>query len=167
MSIEGGIEGLSDFERDLDKFLDIANFAEDFIGSSQSEEIIEQVINQALHGRGPGGKRFKKYSNTYAAMKRNRGGIQHAWMEGVEEHQHMLARENFHWEFNPPDQLVLIWTPANERQAVYGPAHNEGEGKMPQREWMHLEAPVTVKTIDMVLDKLVEKRELNFNMRWR
>lgn len=160
------LEGRAEFERDLDSFVDAADFANAFIGSMQADDIITEVINQALKGRGPGGARFKKYSKSYAAIKRQHGGIQNNWMQGIDTHEHMLARKNFAWKFEPPDKIVLVWTPANAEQAAYGPRHNEGDGKMPRREWMHLEAPATAKTVDRSLEKVQEKRVLEFHYKW-
>jgi len=162
-----GIDHLPEFERDLDKFVDATDFAKDFI-DRHGKTITKEVINQARWGRGPGGRQFKKYSKQYAARKSSQGSIWHNWMKSLDEEdrERMLDEENFSWVFEPPNMLALVWTPANEQQAAYGPAHNDGEGKMPKREWMHLEAPQTVVKIDLALERVSGNRIDSFSAKW-
>lgn len=162
----GGIQNRRAFERDLDKFVDGRNFAEDFVRRF-GREIIREVIAQAHQGNGPNGVRYPAYSDKYLKVKKGaQGGTLNNWLRGIKGGVRMLDEKRFEWRIVTAARIELVWTAANSDMGKYAVAHNEGEGDMPKREWMHFEAPQTVVVLDLTLNRLVADRAAIFNAKW-
>ena len=158
---KAGIEGVEQFIIDLEK---VPELAEDFV--KRADDIIDDVIRQAKQGNGPGNKPFVPYSRAYKKIKDAASGEGKRWMYGPQKGgQHMLDRKNFMWEVLSKTSVQLVWT-ASGKQGDYARAHNEGLGKMPKREWMHLNAPATEKAVDDLLGGILENRASEFTEDW-
>ena len=57
----------------------------------------------------------------------------------------------------------LVWTAENERMAIYGEVHQEGLGKMPQRQWMHLQSELAKAAVVAAIEQAVKVCIARFN----
>lgn len=149
------------FVRDL---VDTTDIAEAFVEGA--DIVTRRVISEAMDGVGPDGIRFIPYSAEYKKRKDKASGQSRAWLRGLNKPgRHMLERDNFRW-FTLKGGVQLVWT-AKGNQGDYAEVHNEGEGKMPKREWMHLEAPKTAAAIDTLLGVAFDEKIDKFNRKYR
>ncbi len=159
---KAGLQGAKEFIRDVEE---LAGIAEEFIRRG-GEEIVRVMTSQTKQGLGPGGSRFAPYSEAYLKRKKKEQGGGFNWLVGFKKQgSHMLDRRNFSWKVLSKTSVELDWTAAGN-QGDYASVHNEGDGKNPKREWMHLEAPRTIKIIDILLKSILNDRADRFSAKW-
>lgn len=162
MARKAGIEGVEQVIIDLEK---VPELAEEF--AKQAVDIIPDVIRQAKEGNGPGNRKFKPYTKEYQKIKDAASGEGKRFMYGPQKGgQHMLDRKNFMWEVLSKTSVQLVWT-ASGKQGDYARAHNEGLGKMPKREWMHLKSLTVDRKINILIRNIVRDRIDIFNDKYR
>ena len=150
----GTVQGLSDFNRDLQAFLQPETIHRRF-REKKGKAIIDSVVGSAKDGLGPGDAKYPDYEDSYkeqlglrqrtgkAAMwSRKRAGAFLATGKGGKARLHkaiaagnklwlwltgvMLAKANFSWEEPKGDELTLKWTAPDEQVGIYAEVHNEG-----------------------------------------
>ena len=114
-------------------------------------EITNALIGIAKAGMGPENVRFQSYSEAYRKWKQKHGGIVGKWMRSAERSGRaggMLDPGNFSIEVQEDGRAFFTWTPGDAEQAIYGHVHNNGDGKMPKREWMNLQTDGSVRAVE-------------------
>lgn len=163
------MQGLEEFERDLDAYLTPEVIGERFI-RDQGDEVRDALRLEAFAGNGPGGKRYPPYSKAYARRKmKAQGSVLGNWLRGFGGEQKMLDRRRFSWRINPAgSEIWLVWTAATARMGVYAEVHNSGKpigrgGPVKKREWMHFDAPKTTKTVFAGMDQTLNNLAAEFS----
>jgi len=159
-----GLQGGDQFEKDLLEVVDIG----DEFAKRAKKKITPIVIGAALDGKGPDDVPFRDYSAAYQKRKDAASGKHTKFMYGLKKKgrgRRMLSTNNFKWSRTGKNEVTLTWTGTGD-MAIYGPLHNEGGGKMPQREWMHLNATNTKKRIDELIEIIVRARKTIFDRKY-
>ena len=157
--------------RNLDRFvadvLDFASIADDFIDRERKDEaVVRALVESAMSGIGPGRKAYAPIKEPYKSRKKREGGNSTRFLWGLRRGGlHMLSRRHFMWRRLGKTAIELVWT-ATGKTGDYASVHNDGEGKMPKREWMHLNAPATEKAVDDLLGGILENRASDFSRKW-
>ncbi|MCK4625000.1 MAG: hypothetical protein KAV00_06805 [Phycisphaerae bacterium] len=149
MARVGTIEGLREFERDLPACVD-AKVVHKRLVKIYSKEIIKAVIASAHHGKGPGDKQYPAYSPAYKKRKDAQGKGIGNWLRGLStkgDKGGLLDEKNFELITDAKGDIWLIWTAANEAQAIYGEVHNNGIPPQPQREFVHFMSIRTMREV--------------------
>ncbi len=167
MAKKAGIVGVDQFEKDV---LEWASMADEVV-SLAPKTITPSVTQSARRGQGPDGVPYPKWSEAYEKRKANASGRSGDFLWGLKKKSrltrlgqtgHMLDLRNFTWEKLSEEAVQLVWV-GSGRSEIYGPVHNEGLGKMPKREWMHLLHPSTLRLIDTMLAKIGGDKTDEFN----
>ena len=159
-----GIRNLTRFVTDL---LDFPSIADDFIDAEKKKsKIVRALVESAMSGVGPRGVRYPPIKEPYKRRKKRAGGNSSRFLWGLDRNGlHMLAREHFSWKKVSKATIALVWE-GTGKTGDYAEVHNKGEGKMPKREWMHLEAPKTEQAVDDTLAGVIENRAKKFSRKW-
>tara|TARA_Y100000310_G_scaffold315428_1_gene365946 strand:- start:699 stop:1193 length:495 start_codon:yes stop_codon:yes gene_type:complete len=151
------------FEKDV---LATAEIADEFIERA-GPSLIDDLIREAGAGRGPDNVRFPAYSTEYKKRKDGAVSPGEKFMHGIKKGGlHMLDKANFAWKALSKLTVQLVWTAAGN-QADYAGVHQDGEGKMPKRTWMHLEGKATTEKIIAWIKRIIRGRAAEFNNKWR
>lgn len=161
---------VAQFEKDL---LAYGQVADDFVKSEDRDQhVIKQVIESAMLGKGPGDKAYRQYKDDrYRAKKKSAGGNESRFLWGIRTGEkdrgrpHMLLRIHFKWKKISNNVLHLIWK-GTGKTGDYASVHNEGTGKMPQREWMHLLSSLATKAVGDLIDGILERHRKAFNAKY-
>jgi hypothetical protein len=149
------------FEKDV---LAVVSVADAFIKDAQP--VTDALIDSANRGIGPGGSQYKPIQEPYKSRKKKEGGQSTKFLWGLRRGGlHMLAKAHFTWKKINNFTVQLIWK-GTGKTSDYGKVHNEGEGKMPRREWMHLDAPDTSRAIDDLLGGIIQNRSKAFTKKY-
>jgi len=153
------LKGFKEFQRDLLKAVDSRTIHERLL-KDQLKELVNALIGAAEAGIGPGNSNYAAYSEAYKKRIAKHGG-QKRWLRGIGRSGRsggMLDPKNFSGEVDNQGRAFLVWTAPDSTAAIYGPVHQEGTDKMPQRKWHHFEstrsAAALLKAYRYTLDKL-------------
>ena len=155
---------IDQFEKDV---IAAASIADAFITEEQSnQKVIRALIESAMAGVGPEGKKYPPYkTDGYEARKKKEGGSSRFLWGLRRTGLHMLNRVHFTWKKISDFAVELIWQ-GTGKTGDYAKVHNEGLGKQPKREWMHLDAPLTRKAIDILRRGILKNNADKFTRKY-
>jgi len=152
------------FEKDV---LAYANVADDFVKEdNKDKKVIRAVIEAAMSGHGPGNKPYPPYSEDYDRRKKAAAGQGKRWLRGIKQQGlHMLNRVHFKWKKVSETVINLVWR-GTGKTGDYARVHNDGEGKMPKREWMHLESSEAINEVNDLIAGTLNNHAKKFNAKY-
>ena len=142
------VSGFKETYRDLDKLMSPENIVKKMAEiENKMHLLVTVIIASATIGQGPAGSVYQAYSPAYLAKKR-KAGQEALKLRGInrDKSQGMLSIPRFTATYKSTGvkanngEMILKWKGQNHQMTKYAKAHNYGEGKMPKREWMHLDS---------------------------
>jgi hypothetical protein len=168
MARQTTIEGLDQFEQDLDEYMSTERIWQHFV-EAKGDEIIRVVIAAAHAGIGEDGRGYTRYSPQYKARKtKTQGSALGNWLRGLDRTGNvggMLDKSNFSWEIKG-GSLWLVWTAPDEQTGIYAEAHQKGLGNMPKRLWLHFSATQHIRAVETAFDQTIRELAAEFTAQW-
>ena len=153
-------KGKKQLQQALDDFSDMKVIHET-VKKVAEKELINAIIGSAKAGVGPGGRKYKPYSKVYAEVVK-KAGTTKLWLRGLGKSGRkggMLDPDNFHIEIQSDGRAFIVWDGDQE----YGPVHQEGEGKMPKRKFLHFENNRNFEALMKAYREALDRMTANFN----
>jgi len=162
--------GFKETYHDLDKLMSPTEICRVMAEIENKMHILVTVmIGSATAGLGPNGSAYQAYSAKYLVKKR-KAGQEYLRLRGInrEPSQGMLSIPRFTASHKTTgikaqnSEMVLKWKGQNHQMTKYAKAHNYGEGRMPEREWMHLDSDAGDEAISQLANLALDQRAAAF-----
>ena len=153
-------QGQKQLQRDLESYTDKKTIHE-MIKKIAEKELINAMIGSAKAGLGPNSQQYKAYSKSYADMIKKAGG-QKSWLRSIGRTGRsggMLDPKNFRIEVHADGKASMVWDGSED----YAEYHQEGDGKIPQRKFVHFENHRNFEALMAAYRAALDKMTAQFN----
>ncbi len=164
------VTGFKELYRDLDKIVSTTLFAKYMADVENRKHLLAMaIIFQGTSGIGPEGKPYQAYSPAYKT-KKDKAGHRGKWLRGIGrgKDEGMLSIPNFKASStgtgvkSTNGKMLLKWKNSSREMTNYAHFHNWGDGKIPQREWMHLYTKIGEKAVNSLLQEAGDMMAADF-----